>query len=178
MIPYSCRRATAADLTFMALSCEQAQADYWGVLKQPVAWTPEIRQRVIAMYPLVAYEAAASKTLLGVLLLDLRPPEVVIHGWATARTLTARQRIGAGLSMLIGGYQPCVDAGAVHGVGEVEVTNTPVVDTLRLVDKFRIQEHGWEPSLAVSARRPHFYKVDVDINPEYLEAVKKALESL
>lgn len=173
MTPYPFRRATAADLLAVQTLCEQAQADYWGTLKEHIEWTPELRAKLMEKtYPMTGWpqETDLSKYVhglpVGLMILRFHGESMEILGWATARHLPREERIGVGLSGLLFGYEACRDAGATRAQGEVEETNDLILDTMKLAGARR------------KKGRPGFVAVEADINDAYRSGLEAALGAL
>lgn len=176
MITARCRQMREGDRPAVQSLCERAQADYWGGIKVPIAWSWSIWEHVKGMYCIVA---EAGGEALGVLIMGLmthwEPPTAQIVGWATSPGLTRDERVAVGLRMLLYGYPACEQAGIARGWGEVEATNEIVLEVLERVNRFQIEAHGWEPSTTKEPkeRRPHMYRVEVRIDQGYRDALKQ-----
>lgn len=173
------REATAADINQIAAVCGQAWTEFnVADIRKPVEWTEERKQAVLdKLYMVVAHDGAVVR---GVLLLRIRPPTVDIVGWTTPQ-IPVKERIGMGLSMLIGGYQPCVDAGVTRGQGEIVATQNIILDTLALVDTFKVAVYSQEAVTATvseAERKPYTYHAETEIGPAYLAALEAALKAL
>jgi len=179
MIPSPVRRATAADMSFIVTTCQNAQADFWGTIRQPVAWTPQLRQAVLGSLPFVA-TVQDGRTLLGVMVAKVTEDTAQIIGMATARTLPRTERIGVGLSLLLGAYDTVTTAGAKRGEGMLEATNDLLLDTFQAVDAFEVAVAGTEPrTTVVQSPKPHVYRITIDpIDEEYRRALEKAIDAL
>jgi hypothetical protein len=178
MTPYPVRPAVQSDLAFMALCCGQAQKDYWSSVGRPtVVWNITVQQKIMALSPLVAYDPATPKTSLGLILHNFNPPTATCI-WVTSSTLPLQQRIGVSLSMLIAAYPLDVAAGCTIGVGEIEASNTPILQTLALVRNFKVEVRGRVAATAVGQGAPLVYHAEAALDDSYLAALKAALAAL
>jgi hypothetical protein len=183
MKPYPCRLATAADMTFMQLSCQQAQADYWEIIgKERVEWTDEDKNKIGRLTTVIALDRAAlqpNAIPLGVLLMNLKvhdnPPRLLVTAMASAKALSDAERIGIYLSMMRFGFSICQTAGIRTASGLVAASNDLVIKTFELVeDHFRFKPAHRNPTIMPDGR-PSIFRVGLDIDADYLEALERTL---
>lgn len=188
------REATPADIDQIAAACTQAQAEHWEGIRRPIEWTEELKAHVLEkLYLCVAVDGAVVR---GVLILEIKPAALVnvagpwnvviangvveVKGWTTPQ-IPHKDCLGMGLSMLIGSYQPLVDAGVTWGYGDIMASNKIILDTLSLVHTFEVRPSGKEPisaTVSESDRKPHIYHAESKIGPAYLAALEAALKGL
>ena len=184
MKPYHCRamkKGDPKDRRGCQALCERAQQDLWTGIRAPIRWSLEVWERIQNMHPIVALDGdRVVGFLLMAMLTHREPPTVQINTLTTLYTLPHRERLGVGLSLLLSGYEDCVAAGIKRGEGTVVAPNTVMLDTLHLVERFRIEVLGREPATPLlTERKPHVYSVEIEpVDEDYRAALEKALGAL